>query len=122
MHIQNYSSQSFTSTYVNPKLITRLEELSNNPTRQISNGAKRTLEVIREVTRTQQKNHKVNLFIDYGFMYLGRGRTFEDSQIIQNTTRGFKEIHVAEKEPRGFLDKFAEKARALSKRANDIKG
>ena len=118
MHIQNYSSQSFTSTYVNPKLITKLEELGDSLNKPIANGAKRTLDVIREVERAQRNHRKINLFIDFDSMYLGYGDTFEKPQIIQNTTKGFKEIHVADKNPRGFLKKFPEKARFLSNRVN----
>lgn len=122
MNIQNNHRQSFKAAIINPQLTEKLTELSASKNRLIANRANAAINVIKEATNSQKSNHKVNLFIDFGSIYIGKGKSFEKPEIIQNTTKNFKEIYVADKvRAKEFLRNFVEKVREISEKATAMK-
>lgn len=119
MKITGTMSPSFKAVIANTQLVeelTTLSKESDDPT--LRNRSEAALNAIREATNQQKTNRKVNLFVDYGSMYLGYGDSFENAKPIKSTIRNFKEIYVKDKiRPIDFLPDFYRKVRQLSEQA-----
>ncbi len=123
MKITGVMAPSFKAVIASDRLVEELTAMSKdeeaNPTLRNRSGA--ALNAIREATNQQKTNKKVNLFVDYGSMYLGYGDSFENAQPIKSTIRNFKEIFVKDKiSPVDFLPDFYRKIRQLSEQALKI--
>lgn len=120
MKISGIMTPSFKAVIASDKLVEELTATTMNEEADatLRNRSRAALNAIREVTNQQKSNKKVNLFVDYGSMYLGYGNSFEESKPIKSTIRNFKEIFVQDKiKPIDFLPDFYRKIRQLSEEA-----
>lgn len=120
MKISATMAPSFKAVITNPQLTETLTSIatSKNADPTMRNRSEAALNAIREATNQQKNNRKVNLFVDYGSMYLGYGDSFENSKPIKSTIKNFKEIFILDKiKPIDFLPDFYRKIRQLSTEA-----